>query len=133
MSERPQKFRYVIHRHDASRLHYDLRLEKDGVLKSWAVPKEPPTDYTTKRLAVAVEDHALDYATFEGVIPEGEYGAGTVEIWDAGTYETEEYEPGAKWVVELDGARLKGRYVLVRMKNTGDKHWLFFRAKSAEG
>jgi DNA ligase D-like protein (predicted 3'-phosphoesterase) len=133
MEKQPGKLRYVIHKHDASRLHYDLRLEMDGALKSWAVPKEPPADFATKRLAVAVEDHALDYASFEGVIPKGEYGAGTVEIWDEGTYELIEREPGSKWVVELDGRRLRGRYALVRMKNRGDKNWLFFRVKSAVG
>ncbi len=131
MQNQPAKLRFVIHRHDASRLHYDLRLEMDGVLKSWAVPKEPPVDFDTKRLAVAVEDHALDYASFEGVIPEGEYGAGTVEIWDEGYYDPIEHVPGSKWVVELHGKRLSGRYALVQMKNRGEKNWLFFRAKSA--
>jgi DNA ligase D-like protein (predicted 3'-phosphoesterase) len=124
------KLRFVIHKHDASRLHYDLRFDKDGVLKSWAVPKVPPSDFGTKRLAVSVPDHDADYITFEGTIPEGEYGAGTVEIWDSGEYELVEYKSGEKWIVELYGNRLKGRYALVRMKNRGEKNWLFFKAKS---
>jgi DNA ligase D-like protein (predicted 3'-phosphoesterase) len=122
--------RFVVHKHDASRLHYDLRLENDGVLKSWAVPKEPPTDFGTKRLAVAVDDHELDYISFEGAIPEGQYGAGTVEIWDNGDYELIEYKPGEKWIVDFHGSKLIGRYALVQMKNKGAKNWLFFRLKS---
>jgi len=121
--------KFVVHKHDASRLHYDLRLEMDGVLKSWAVPKEPPRDPGEKRLAVQVDDHALEYGDFEGVIPEGEYGAGTVEIWDKGAYELIEYKPGEKWVVEMRGERLAGRFALVQMKNKGEKNWLFLKLK----
>lgn len=114
---------FVVHKHYATHLHYDLRLEMDGVLKSWAVPKEPPAKTGTKRLAIAVEDHKLSYKDFEGIIPEGNYGAGKVEIWDNGSYilETREME---KIVVDLNGKRLKGRYVLIHTK--GDQ-WLFFK------
>lgn len=114
---------FVVHKHYATHLHYDLRLEMDGVLKSWAVPKEPPTKTGTKRLAIAVEDHKLSHKDFEGIIPEGNYGAGKVEIWDNGEYilETREME---KIVVDLNGKRLKGRYVLIHTK--GDQ-WLFFK------
>ncbi|RMF89320.1 MAG: 3'-phosphoesterase [Methanobacteriota archaeon] len=120
---------YVIQRHDASHLHYDLRLEMDGVLKSWAVPKEPPLGPGVKRLAVQTEDHPIDYASFEGVIPEGEYGAGKVEIWDRGTYELLEKEAD-KYIIEVSGERLKGRYALIRFKGSGDpKNWLFFKKK----
>jgi len=121
--------RFVIQKHNASRLHYDFRLEMDGVLKSWAVPKEPPADENVKRLAVMVEDHALDYIDFEGEIPEGEYGAGTVEIWDHGEYELLDCRPGEKIVFSLSGNRLSGRYILVQMKGRGEKNWLLFKSK----
>ena len=117
---------YLIHKHAASHLHYDLRLEMDGVLKSWAIPKEPPTDPGVKRLAVQVEDHPLEYATFEGTIPEGQYGAGTVEIWDKGTYDLVDRKEN-KLVVDLKGKKLQGPYVLVRLRDT--KNWLFFKKK----
>lgn len=117
---------YVIQRHQATHLHWDLRLEMDGVLKSWAVPKEPPVEKGVKRLAVMVEDHPLDYATFEGAIPEGEYGAGTVEIWDKGTYVMVDRKPN-KIIFEIKGERLKGTYCLLRFKE--DKNWLFFKTK----
>jgi DNA ligase D-like protein (predicted 3'-phosphoesterase) len=97
----------------------------DGVLKSWAIPKEPPTKSGVKRLAVQVEDHALDYINFEGTIPEGMYGAGTVEIWDKGTY-TLKTRKENKIEVTLQGSRLKGDYVLIRFRN---KNWLFFKKK----
>ncbi len=117
---------YVIQKHDASHLHFDLRLEMDGVLKSWAIPKEPPTSLGVKRLAVQVEDHPIDYASFEGTIPEGEYGAGTVEIWDKGTYKLIDKKEN-KLIVKIDGAKLSGAYVLVRFKDK--KNWLFFKKK----
>jgi len=117
---------YVIQKHAASHLHFDLRLEMDGVLKSWAIPKEPPVEPGVKRLAVQVEDHPLGYATFEGTIPEGEYGAGTVEIWDKGTYDLVDRKE-TMLVVDIDGQKLKGSYVLVRLRDT--KNWLFFKKK----
>ena len=116
----------MIQKHDATHLHYDLRLEMDGVLKSWAVPKEPSTSPDVKRLAVQVEDHPVEYASFEGTIPEGEYGAGKVEIWDRGTYKLIERKEN-KLIVEINGTRLSGVYVLVRFK--GEKNWLFFKKK----
>jgi DNA ligase D-like protein (predicted 3'-phosphoesterase) len=119
---------YVIQKHAASHLHFDLRLEMDGVLKSWAIPKEPPTASGVKRLAVQVEDHPVEYASFEGTIPEGEYGAGTVEIWDKGTYKLINQKEN-KLIVEIDGAKLSSVYVLVRFKDK--KNWLFFKKKQA--
>lgn len=123
---------FVVQRHHARNLHYDLRLEIGGVLKSWAVPKEPPTEEGIKRLAVETEDHPLEYASFEGTIPEGEYGAGTVEIWDSGTYEPEKITE-KEIVFSLAGKKMSGRYVLVKLKPTarypGEKNWLLFRKK----
>jgi len=117
---------YVIQKHAATHLHFDLRLEMDGVLKSWAIPKEPPTSPAVKRLAVQVEDHPVEYASFEGAIPEGEYGAGTVKIWDKGTYKLIDRKED-KLIVEIDGTKLSGVYVLVRFKDK--KKWLFFKKK----
>lgn len=117
---------FVIHEHHASRLHWDLRLEMDGVLKSWAVPKEPSADPAVKRLAVAVDDHDLSYADFEGEIPEGHYGAGEVKIWDSGQYELSERKED-KIIFDLKGKRLKGAYCLIRLKD--GKNWLFFKKK----
>lgn len=124
-----KKLIYVIQKHNASHLHYDLRLEMDGVLKSWAVPKEPSTDPAVKRLAIAVEDHPLGYEKFAGTIPEGEYGAGTVEIWDQGTYQLLEKSEKA-YSLEINGKKLKGLFYLVKLKPGEDtKNWLFFRKK----
>ena len=117
--------RFVVHRHEATRLHWDLRLERDGVLKSWAVPKEPPASPGVKRLAVEVEDHDLDYIDFEGEIPEGEYGAGTVSVWDGGTYDLLS-EHGRRMKIEFQGKRLRGEYVLVPLEG---KNWLLFKTK----
>jgi bifunctional non-homologous end joining protein LigD len=122
---------YVIQRHQASRLHFDLRLQEGAVLKSWAVPKTPPEKAGERRLAVEVEDHPLDYGGFEGTIPKGEYGAGTVKIWDRGTYEPLETSP-SKRLVSIHGRRLKGTYVLVKLRareGAKDKNWLFFKTK----
>lgn len=122
---------YVVHEHLSRRLHWDLRLEQDGVLKSWAIPKEPPAQEGVKRLAVAVEDHPLGYATFEGEIPAGNYGAGSVRIWDRGKYEPVDIKDG-KWVFRLAGEKLSGRYCLIRLRQRpGDRsvNWLFFRTK----
>jgi DNA ligase D-like protein (predicted 3'-phosphoesterase) len=120
---------YVIQKHDASHLHYDLRLEKDGVLKSWAVPKEPPLILGIRRLAVQTEDHPLEYASFEGKIPNGEYGAGTVEIWDKGSYTIEKWEE-KEIIVDICGEKLQGLYCLIKFKD--DKNWLFFKKKSLQ-
>ncbi|HKZ45197.1 MAG TPA: DNA polymerase ligase N-terminal domain-containing protein [archaeon] len=117
---------FVIHRHESKRLHWDLRLEIDGVLRSWAVPKEPPKTPNLKRLAIQVEDHAIEYAGFKGKIPEGQYGAGTVEIWDKGTFSPEKISDD-KIKFELKGKKLKGNYVLIRLKKS--KNWLFFKWK----
>ena len=120
---------FVIQEHHARRLHYDLRLEKDGVLKSWAVPKGIPEKKEQRHLAVETEDHPFEYASFEGSIPAGQYGAGTVKIWDKGHYETKVWE-NDKIEVTLDGNRLKGRYILVRLKRAkDDKSWLLLKGK----
>lgn len=134
--------RFLIHKHEATRLHYDLRLELDGVLKSWAVPKGPSLDPDEKRLAVRVEDHPYDYGEFEGIIPEGNYGAGTVMIWDEGTFgapkaETfEEIQDSlraglAKGTVKviLQGTKLKGQFALVRLKKGSENDWLLIKDK----
>jgi bifunctional non-homologous end joining protein LigD len=119
---------FVVQEHHARRLHYDLRLEKNGILKSWAVPKGIPENSDEKRLAVETEDHPLEYAGFEGVIPKGQYGAGTVAIWDKGSYEAKVWD---EKMIEftLNGAKLRGRYVLVRLKKAGEKSWLLLKGK----
>ncbi len=117
----------MVQKHYARHLHYDFRLEMDGVLKSWAVPKGLPTEPGIKRLAVQVDDHPLSYIDFEGMIPEGMYGAGKVEIWDRGTY-TLRYRSADKIEFTLNGGKLRGDYTLIRFK--GDKNWLLFKNKS---
>ena len=125
---------FVVHRHEARRLHYDLRLEMNGVLKSWAVPRGFSYDPTEKRLAIRTEDHPLEYENFEGMIPKGEYGAGTMTIWDRGRYQLVNARDGAaavdegKLVIRLLGCRLRGEWHLTRLK--GDKNeWLLFKSK----
>jgi bifunctional non-homologous end joining protein LigD len=118
---------FVIQEHHAHRLHYDFRLERDGVLKSWAVPKGIPELPGEKHLAVAVEDHPLEYGHFEGTIAQGEYGAGTVTIWDKGTYATKHWAAD-KIEVTLNGGRVSGHYVLVPFKRAGKNEWLIFKA-----
>jgi len=129
---------FVVQKHDASHLHWDLRIADEGVLKSWAMTKEPPGEPGVKRLAVRVEDHPYDYIDFEGEIPAGQYGAGTVEIWDRGKYRhipdkvagetvAEAIERGAL-KAHLEGKRLEGDYVLYNFDGKG-KNWFFFRMK----
>ncbi len=126
--------RFVIQRHDARRLHYDLRLERDGALASWAVPKGIPLRRGERHLAVHVEDHPLEYADFEGTIPAGEYGAGTVEIWDRGTYELVEEKKNGGLTVRLRGERLDGEWTLVPAHLDGDpKNWLLLRHDEGRG
>ena len=134
--------RFVVQRHDATRLHYDLRLELDGVYKSWAVTKVPSLDPAVKRLAVEVEDHPLDYGTFEGTIPENQYGGGTVQLWDKGTWQPqtdtrpEQDLARGSLKFELDGERLHGGWALIRMKDrdrngrpTKRHNWLLIKEK----
>ncbi|MEO7222175.1 MAG: DNA polymerase ligase N-terminal domain-containing protein, partial [Devosia sp.] len=122
---RAEQLSFVVQKHDATRLHYDFRLELDGVLKSWAVTKGPSRNPTDKRLAVHVEDHPLDYGGFEGTIPEGEYGGGTVMLWDEGTWEPiGDPHDGLKkgdLKFKLNGKRMKGEWVLVHMKGRDSK------------
>lgn len=125
-----KKLCFVVQKHNSTHLHYDFRLELQGVLKSWAVPKGMPETFKDKRLAILTEDHNLSYATFEGIIPEGHYGAGTVEIYDTGTYENLKTSPIAtcfkEGVIEIEvyGTKLKGRYALVHIE---DKKWLLMK------
>ena len=138
---RKNRFRFVVQRHDASRLHYDFRLEMGGVLKSWAVPKGPSMNPADKRLAVMVEDHPVSYINFEGTIPKGNYGAGTVEVWDKGLFfpvnedvekitEQQALKALGKGELKifLKGEKLEGGFVLVRFK-TGDNNWLLIKHK----
>ncbi|HEV2650023.1 MAG TPA: DNA polymerase ligase N-terminal domain-containing protein [Rhizomicrobium sp.] len=131
-----KSYRFVIQRHAATRLHYDLRLELDGVYLSWAVTRTPSLDPAVKRLAVQVEDHPIEYGTFEGIIPKGQYGGGTVQLWDNGTWRPladhpqEDLEKG-HIKFEMRGKRMKGRWVLVRMKDRpedrGRHNWLLIK------
>src|SRR5688572_14225901 len=138
------ELRFVIQKHDARNLHYDFRLEMKGVLKSWAVPKGPSTDPSVKRLAMMVEDHPYDYRKFEGIIPKGQYGGGTVIIWDEGTYKPAEGTFDDKTQMEknllhqlhkgkiaftLHGQKLKGDYALVKSSYQGDNSWLLMKVK----
>jgi len=139
------RLRFVIQKHDATSLHYDFRLEMDGVLKSWAVPKGPSQDPKIKHLAMMVEDHPLDYRNFEGVIPEGEYGGGAVIVWDAGWYETIEKIDDKKEQenyllselakgsvkMKLHGKKVKGEFALVKTKGMGDHAWLLIKHNDA--
>ena len=122
---------FVIQEHDSKKLHWDLRLQMGGVLRSWAVPREPPTEPGVKRLAIPTKDHSLEYADFEGEIPEGHYGAGTVKMWDRGTFEPVEVDDEkGKIILRIYGRRLSGVYCLIRTKTRGGKEqWLFFRKK----
>ena len=139
--------RFVVQKHDASSLHYDFRLEMDGVLKSWAVPKGPSLNPKDKRLAMMVEDHPYDYRTFEGVIPEGNYGAGVVIVWDEGVYEAADEQGKSRKEQQasllqqladgnlhfiLHGHKLKGEYALVKMKNGGEKAWMLIKKKDTD-
>lgn len=119
---------FIVQEHHARRLHFDLRLEKDGVLKSWAVPKGFPETTDEKRLAVETEDHPLEYASFEGTIPAGQYGAGTVKIWDKGSYDPKVWNDN---IIEfrLKGEKLRGRFVLVRLKKAKEKSWLLLKGR----
>jgi DNA ligase D-like protein (predicted 3'-phosphoesterase) len=134
---------FVIQKHAARRLHYDFRLEVDGVLKSWAIPKGPSTDPQDKRLAVPTEDHPLEYAGFEGLIPEGEYGGGTVLVWDTGSYRNLTEKKGQAIPMDqglahghvkiwLEGRKLRGGYALTRFKTGKDESWLLVKADDAE-
>src|SRR5712691_10726690 len=125
---------FVVQRHDARRLHYDFRLERGGALASWAVPKGVPLEPGEQRLAVHVEDHPLEYASFEGEIPEGQYGAGTVEIWDDGAYELVEEKRNGGLTVRLHGSRLQGVWGLVPAKLDGkEENWLLVRKREDGG
>jgi bifunctional non-homologous end joining protein LigD len=126
--------RFVVQKHQGRSLHYDFRLEVDGVLKSWALPKGPSLDPAIKRLAVAVDDHPLEYANFEGVLPKGEYGAGPVMVWDCGTYTPEDSNDVADCLANgelkfaLYGQKLRGSWVLIRTRNGS---WLLIKHRDA--
>ncbi len=117
---------FVVQEHHATHLHYDLRLEMGGVLKSWAIPKGPPEEFGVRRLAIQTEDHPIEYADFEGSIPEGMYGAGKVIIWDRGEFILEE-ESEKKIVFHLKGKRLTGKYALIKIMLRGKESWLLLK------
>jgi len=128
--------KFVVHEHHATRLHYDFRLEIEGVLKSWAIPKGPSMNPADKRLAVMVEDHPLEYGSFEGIIPKGHYGAGAVLIWDSGEFQLEEDPETAlkkgRLSFSLEGKRLKGSFSLILMKGKGTgKDWLLIKGQDS--
>src|ERR1041385_4353948 len=133
VARKPRALRFIIQKHDASRLHYDFRLEMEGVLKSWAVPKGLPWGQGEKHLAVEVEDHPIEYETFEGTIPEGQYGGGTVMVWDRGEWTPDDPDVDAalrkgELKFSLQGSKLKGSWVLVRTKTTGGRaSWLLIK------
>lgn len=135
---------FVVQKHSATNLHYDFRLEAGGVLKSWAVPKGPSLNPSDKRLAMMVEDHPFDYKDFEGIIPKNEYGGGEVIIWDTGTYHsllTEDRDESEKIILQglekgeikfvLNGSKLQGEFVLVKMKGRGENAWLFIKHRDS--
>src|SRR5450631_489853 len=138
--EKNEGHRFVVQKHLASRLHYDFRLEMDGVLKSWAVPKGPSLDPAEKRLAMAVEDHPVSYLKFEGIIPEGNYGAGTVMVWDIGTWEpvgdAQAMLAKGDLKFRLKGEKLQGEFVLAHMKSrrpgTKGNEWLLIKHRDDE-
>jgi bifunctional non-homologous end joining protein LigD len=142
--ERSGKRRFVVQRHDATRLHYDFRLELGGVYKSWAVTKTPSLDPAVKRLAVEVEDHPLEYGKFEGTIPKGQYGGGTVQLWDRGTWAPQGDDPKRELAdghlkITLDGERMRGNWALIRMRDDVERrgrkvrhNWLLIKEIDAE-
>jgi len=135
-SKKTEKEIFVVQKHDATNLHYDFRLKIGSALKSWAIPKRPTGQYGERRLALETEDHPLSYASFEGIIPKGNYGAGKVEIWDKGSFKNirkvsmqKSYEQG-QIEVNLKGKKLKGNFTLIQTKfNDNPKNWLFIKTK----
>jgi len=133
MKNRSIRRRFVVQEHEARQLHYDFRLEMGGILKSWAIPKGPSMNPKERRLAILVDDHSLEHFDFEGVIPDGQYGAGTVAIWDHGEYRLVEGEnpldaiKDGKIVMELQGSILKGIFSMVKMRGRGENNWLLIK------